>query len=120
MTSYILVLAQEHYKNVGNEVRKGNLEAMREQMAMFKDKLEEFAINHRTDIRKDPAFRAQFHAMCANIGVDPLASNKVSLTCAQRGCAAAARGGSPSTKRCGLDSQAGIPSHTDLSFGPAD
>ena len=30
----------------------------------------------REDIRKDPAFRAQFHAMCANIGVDPLASNK--------------------------------------------
>lgn len=30
----------------------------------------------RDDIRKDPAFRAQFHVMCANIGVDPLASNK--------------------------------------------
>jgi hypothetical protein len=30
----------------------------------------------REDIRADPAFRAQFHAMCANIGVDPLASNK--------------------------------------------
>ena len=27
-------------------------------------------------MRKDPAFRAQFHAMCANVGVDPLASNK--------------------------------------------
>ena len=30
----------------------------------------------REDVRKDPAFRAQFHAMCANVGVDPLASNK--------------------------------------------
>ena len=30
----------------------------------------------REDIRKDPVFRAQFHTMCANIGVDPLASNK--------------------------------------------
>lgn len=30
----------------------------------------------RDDIRKDPVFRAQFHTMCANIGVDPLASNK--------------------------------------------
>jgi len=64
---------------VGNEVRKSNLEAMREQMALFKDKLEEFALNHRAEIRKDPAFRAQFHIMCANIGVDPLASNKASL-----------------------------------------
>ncbi len=26
--------------------------------------------------RRDPEFRARFHQMCANIGVDPLASNK--------------------------------------------
>ncbi len=31
---------------------------------------------HREDVRKDPVFRAQFHTMCANVGVDPLASNK--------------------------------------------
>ncbi|KAK4484831.1 hypothetical protein RD792_007429 [Penstemon davidsonii] len=30
----------------------------------------------RNDIRKNPAFRSQFHEMCANVGVDPLASNK--------------------------------------------
>ena len=30
----------------------------------------------REDVRKDPVFRAQFHTMCANVGVDPLASNK--------------------------------------------
>lgn len=30
----------------------------------------------RNDIRQDPVFRAQFHNMCANVGVDPLASNK--------------------------------------------
>ena len=30
----------------------------------------------RDDIRQDPTFRAQFHVMCANVGVDPLASNK--------------------------------------------
>ena len=30
----------------------------------------------RSDIRQDPVFRAQFHTMCANVGVDPLASNK--------------------------------------------
>ena len=33
-------------------------------------------LGDREDVRKDPAFRAQFHAMCANVGVDPLASNK--------------------------------------------
>jgi hypothetical protein len=34
-------------------------------------------MKHKSDIRRDPVFRAQFHTMCANIGVDPLASNKV-------------------------------------------
>ena len=47
---------------------------------MFKRNLEEFARKYRADIRRDPQFRAQFHAMCANIGVDPLASSK--LACA--------------------------------------
>jgi hypothetical protein len=30
----------------------------------------------QSDIRKNPAFRSQFHEMCAKVGVDPLASNK--------------------------------------------
>lgn len=30
----------------------------------------------QNDIRKNPAFRSQFHEMCAKVGVDPLASNK--------------------------------------------
>ena len=30
----------------------------------------------QNDIKKNPAFRAQFHEMCAKVGVDPLASNK--------------------------------------------
>ncbi|CAN4117798.1 unnamed protein product [Withania somnifera] len=34
------------------------------------------AAEARNDIRKNPAFRAQFHEMCAKVGVDPLASNK--------------------------------------------
>ena len=45
-------------------------------MATFKTSLEQFAAAHREDIRQDPAFRQQFHAMCTNIGVDPLVSNK--------------------------------------------
>lgn len=49
-------------------------------MGLFKRNLEDFARKYRQDIRKDPAFRAQFQAMCANIGVDPLASSKVSAT----------------------------------------
>lgn len=30
----------------------------------------------QNDIRKNPAFRSQFHEMCTKVGVDPLASNK--------------------------------------------
>ncbi|CEG82765.1 hypothetical protein RMATCC62417_16777 [Rhizopus microsporus] len=45
-------------------------------METFKKNLQEFAQKHRKDIRKDPTFRAHFQKMCANIGVDPLASNK--------------------------------------------
>ncbi|MCO5588776.1 hypothetical protein L7F22_042735 [Adiantum nelumboides] len=33
-------------------------------------------LNYVNDIKKNPVFRAQFHAMCATCGVDPLASNK--------------------------------------------
>ncbi|GKU89180.1 hypothetical protein SLEP1_g3351 [Rubroshorea leprosula] len=49
---------------------------MKEQLATFRSQLEEFARKHRNDIRKNPAFRSQFHEMCAKVGVDPLASNK--------------------------------------------
>lgn len=64
------------YKAVGEQVQTTRNEAMKAQLATFKKSLEEFAMNHRADIRRDPMFRAQFHAMCANIGVDPLACNK--------------------------------------------
>ncbi len=69
---------QEQYKAVGEEVKAASLQAMKEQMSKFKASLEDFARKHKDDIRKDPVFRAQFHQMCANIGVDPLVSSKVS------------------------------------------
>ncbi|GFR48530.1 hypothetical protein Agub_g10425 [Astrephomene gubernaculifera] len=67
---------KEQYKLTGAEVKKNTLQAMHEQLSSFRTHLEEFARKHRADIRRDPAFRAAFHSMCANIGVDPLASNK--------------------------------------------
>jgi ESCRT-II complex subunit VPS22 len=68
---------QEQFKSAGEEVRRAALQQMKDQLVTFKSKLEEFALKHKSDIRRDPVFRAQFHTMCANIGVDPLASNKV-------------------------------------------
>jgi hypothetical protein len=67
---------QEQFRTTGEEVRRANLQQMKDQLILFKSKLEEFALKHKADIRRDPVFRAQFHTMCANIGVDPLASNK--------------------------------------------
>ncbi|KAL3144419.1 hypothetical protein ABBQ32_004167 [Trebouxia sp. C0010 RCD-2024] len=67
---------RDQYKVLGEHVQQTKLEHIKSQMAIFKRSLEDFAIKHRNDIRQDPVFRAQFHTMCANIGVDPLASNK--------------------------------------------
>ncbi|KXZ41680.1 hypothetical protein GPECTOR_323g36 [Gonium pectorale] len=67
---------REQFKLTGEEVKKNSLQAMHDQLASFRANLEEFARKYRADIRRDPVFRAQFHTMCANIGVDPLASNK--------------------------------------------
>ncbi|KAG7031410.1 Vacuolar protein sorting-associated protein 22-like 1 [Cucurbita argyrosperma subsp. argyrosperma] len=49
---------------------------MKEQLSTFRSQLEDFARKHKKDISKNPAFRSQFHEMCAKVGVDPLASNK--------------------------------------------
>jgi ESCRT-II complex subunit VPS22 len=45
-------------------------------MDTFKKNLEEFAFKHKDEIKKNGQFRKQFCDMCANIGVDPLASSK--------------------------------------------
>mmetsp|Transcript_12357 Transcript_12357/g.34703 ORF Transcript_12357/g.34703 Transcript_12357/m.34703 type:complete len:245 (+) Transcript_12357:396-1130(+) len=68
--------AKAQYKAVGEQAAEVRLEQMKAQMAVFKSSLEEFALKHRSEIRKNPAFRSQFHKMCANCGVDPLQSNK--------------------------------------------
>jgi ESCRT-II complex subunit VPS22 len=61
---------------VGEDAERQHLEAMRVQLGRFRASLEAFALKHKAEIRADPVFRAQFHKMCANVGVDPLASNK--------------------------------------------
>ncbi|KAI8084213.1 EAP30/Vps36 family-domain-containing protein [Gilbertella persicaria] len=67
---------EQDYKQIGSSIAAKELEQLQKQMEVFKTNLQEFATRHRKDIRKDPTFRAHFQRMCANIGVDPLASNK--------------------------------------------
>lgn len=69
-------VARGQYKNLGENVAKIKMDQMKEQLDTFKTHLEEFARKHKNDIKKNPIFRAQFHAMCGKCGVDPLASNK--------------------------------------------
>ncbi|KAK6946881.1 Snf8/Vps36 family [Dillenia turbinata] len=68
--------ARDQYRLLGASVAKRRTDLMKEQLVTFRSQLEDFARKHRNDIRKNPTFRAQFHEMCAKVGVDPLASNK--------------------------------------------
>ncbi|CAD6224132.1 unnamed protein product [Miscanthus lutarioriparius] len=67
---------RDQFRLVGENVAKVRTDVMKEQLATFRSQLEEFARKHKSDIRKNPVFRQQFHEMCAKVGVDPLASNK--------------------------------------------
>lgn len=69
-------VARDHYRLLGENVAKLRTDLLKEQLATFRSMLEDFAGKHKNDIRKNPAFRSQFHEMCAKVGVDPLASNK--------------------------------------------
>ncbi|XP_043289216.1 vacuolar-sorting protein SNF8 [Venturia canescens] len=69
-------LEQEKYKDKGTEIQESQFEQMTKQMETFRSNLEEFATNHKNEIKKNAQFRRQFTEMCASIGVDPLASGK--------------------------------------------
>jgi len=60
----------------GQAITAESTRQMKLQINDFKSKLEQFAIQHKSEIQNDPAFRAKFHGMCASIGVDPLTSRK--------------------------------------------
>ncbi|XP_018495781.1 vacuolar-sorting protein SNF8 [Galendromus occidentalis] len=68
--------AEEMFRQKKDELAALELHQLDQQLDSFKQKLEEFASKHKKDIQKDPDFRRKFQEMCANIGVDPLASSK--------------------------------------------
>ena len=75
-----MLTLQERKRQVGDELLADMRRRTEAALADFKANLERFALQHRAAIRADPTFRAQFHAMCAHIGVDPLASNKAAVS----------------------------------------
>ena len=52
--------AAAKYKEKGNELQEANVQEMSKQMEKFRANLEEFAVQHKGDIKKDPAFRKHF------------------------------------------------------------
>jgi len=68
--------SKKNFKAVGQRIEATQLEHMGKQLSLFKENLEAFAMKHKHDINKNPQFRAQFQKMCAQAGVDPLASHK--------------------------------------------
>merc|ERR1711894_116425 len=66
----------ELLKDKGNVLQENAFAEMTQQTETFKSKLEDFAHDHKNEIRKDPEFRRHFQEMCASVGVDPLASSK--------------------------------------------
>ncbi|XP_075252751.1 vacuolar-sorting protein SNF8-like [Convolutriloba macropyga] len=64
------------FQEKGAELAADQLQHMIKQMNVFKTNLEDFAVKHRSELKKNPEFRAHFQQMCAQIGVDPLASSK--------------------------------------------
>eukprot|EP00096_Caligus_rogercresseyi_P010645 TRINITY_DN3963_c0_g1_i1.p1 TRINITY_DN3963_c0_g1~~TRINITY_DN3963_c0_g1_i1.p1 ORF type:complete len:246 (+),score=77.06 TRINITY_DN3963_c0_g1_i1:448-1185(+) len=69
-------LDAQRYRNKGSQLAENEFAEMNRQMETFRSKLEDFARDHKSDIKKDPHFRKHFQEMCASIGVDPLASGK--------------------------------------------
>lgn len=63
------------YQEMGVTLAKEQLEKLSQQFESFRDRLQDFAIKHKKDIKKNPNFRRAFQKMCANIGVDPLYSS---------------------------------------------
>ncbi len=67
---------QEMLATKGAQLNREKWDEMARQMKRFESHLEQFAHAHKSSIQNDPAFRAQFHRMCATLGVDPLTSRK--------------------------------------------
>lgn len=69
-------LEQAKYDAKASEIQEDELSQVSKQMDTFKMNLQAFAVKYKDEIKKNASFRKQFQDMCANIGVDPLASSK--------------------------------------------
>jgi ESCRT-II complex subunit VPS22 len=73
------------YAALSSTISSNQLVSLQSSLSSFKDALQQFAQEHRGDIRRDPAFRHQFQKMCAAIGVDPLSGDRSKGTSSKAG-----------------------------------
>lgn len=69
---------QQHKLNqdmlkLGKEIETKNIEEMKKQLDVFTEKLSEFSVKYKNEIKINPDFRREFYLMCTELGVDPLA-----------------------------------------------
>ena len=76
------------YASLSSTISASQLASLQTSLESFREALTSFAIAHRSDIRRDPAFRHQFQKMCAAIGVDPLAGSRSAASSSKGGLAA--------------------------------
>jgi len=69
-------LAKQRFAAKGTELADAEISHMVKQLDSFKEYLETFAAKHQADIKKNAEFRKHFQKLCAQIGVDPLASSR--------------------------------------------
>lgn len=67
---------RKQFEAIGKKMDETRISNVKETLNKFQIALAEFAEKHRDKINSDPEFRQQFHTMCKNVGVDPLASSK--------------------------------------------
>lgn len=65
------------YANHGANLRNTHANSLQTQLSVFQSLLHTFALEHGTEIKSNPTFRAEFARMCNAIGVDPLAASNV-------------------------------------------
>jgi ESCRT-II complex subunit VPS22 len=70
----------ELFQQKGTVLAKEELDQLSIHMGKFKNKLEEFAKKHTSEIKGHAKFRREFQEMCAVAGVDPLRSSSNFLT----------------------------------------
>lgn len=72
----IFHFSKTKFEEKAKDISENEIGQLTKQIETFKKNLEEFAFKYKDEIRKNAQFRKQFVDMCANIGVDPLASSK--------------------------------------------